>query len=374
MNSNRKRLGLYFVLLFLAITVTVTLRSIACIIGFDFETGYFTNKQLFGATLTTLLVSLFLLATYLIFGNPGKPKASFSTPATYIPTGVVCVALVYLLFELLSDLRNQADNQNARINIIITVLSIVLAVLSIGHFFLNAFITERASERRAYFSLGTICFLAFYAAKLYFDSSTPINAPNKITDQMAFLFAALFFLYEARISLGRERWRGYVSFGLIAALLSAYSSVPSLITYFVTGKTVSASVAESVTLLALCSFITLRLILVERLPEDKPSETVEKLRSFALMRQEEIRLSEKEAPESDEAQISIEELFTGDTQKNGDATEEGNAAISEGNAELDQKDTANTDEEDNAITQDTPEEILIETEKDEQTDEEDTSN
>ena len=72
---------------------------------------------------------------------------------------------------------------------------------------------------------------------------------------MAYLSAALFFLYESRVSLGRAKWRPYVSFGLIAALLTAYSAIPSLIVYAVNGYLVSNSIVESVLSLTLSFFI-----------------------------------------------------------------------------------------------------------------------
>ena len=136
---------------------------------------------------------------------------------------------------------------------------------------------------------------------------------------MAYLFIALFFLYEIRLSLGRERWKQYIAFGFMAALLSAYSSIPALIVYFAKGKTISLSIYENVLTLMFFVFITLKLLLASYLTEDKTSSVVEGIMKLSAERsaelekpteavEEAVAVNEEIAEEPDENQISIMDI------------------------------------------------------------------
>ena len=202
--DNKKRLITpYLWLLILGCAATVTLRTLLCLIGLDYKSGYYTNHSLAGAAVITLIVFCVLLFSYIFFAAPEKLRASFSTPHTYISSGIIGGALVFLsteiffrtpLIELFGDVSEYRNN--SRIYGWLIVICFVLSIVSAIHFFLNCHSTEIKSNARATASLATVLFFAAYAALLYFNRKTPINAPNKIVDQMAFLFSALFFLYE----------------------------------------------------------------------------------------------------------------------------------------------------------------------------------
>ncbi|MBR0449266.1 MAG: hypothetical protein IIX30_00435, partial [Clostridia bacterium] len=130
------------------------------------------------------------------------------------------------------------------------------------------------------------------------------NAPAKITDEMAYLFAAVFFLYETRISLGRGKWRAYVTFGLIAAQLAAYSSIPALIVYFAKGEMISNSIFESVLTFTLFLFITSRLGMVSTLTPDKPCDVAAAIDAKILAEEEKKR--EEDAARAREINIKVE--------------------------------------------------------------------
>ena len=152
---------------------------------------------------------------------------------------------------------------------------------------------------------------------------------NKLIDEMAYLSVAVFFLYETRLSLGRERWRGYIAFGFISALLCAYSSIPSLIYYFVKRNAISMSLYETALTLTLFVFITTRTLMTGDLIKDKISPKIQLLIDASDARSEEISanaITEAEA-ESTEACDEIENQITisdiADVEKNGeDVTEE----------------------------------------------------
>ncbi len=286
MNSKANKLKLYLPIALAAIFITATLRCIACLINLNYKTGYFEEKILINIAgyLTVGFCILFL--TYPFVTERGKKLvAQFASPQAYVPTGLVAVSLVFLSFNLLIS---SAAKGGSSISSALAVVLGLLGLVSIGYFVLNAFITSPPSSIRAAFGICTVAFLALYAAFLYFDTAAPLNAPNKIVDQMAFLLSALFFLYETRISLCRGKWSLYSTFGMIAATLCAYSSIPSLITYIVKGNTISNSVYESLFIFTAFIFITSRLIMSLGYNEDREHECVTLMRAHIEKRQEEI--------------------------------------------------------------------------------------
>lgn len=284
MNKNMKRMWIYLPILLLTIAVTVTLRTVALIRDLDPEVGYFSNKTIITVASIFLVSACVILFSYIFIGHKASLKASFSTPATYVPTGLVAAALIFLSGSLMRFARSEFVSGNKGAAGTLAIVGAVLAIGSIVHFFLNTFLTERKNEMRGYFALATIIFLAVYSCYLYFRTDTPINNPGKLTDQMAFLFAAIFFLYEARISLGREKWRAYCAFGMVSAALLAYSSIPAIITYFATGATPSTGIEENILSLALFIFILARLFLTVGLPEAKKNELIEAMDGYANKR------------------------------------------------------------------------------------------
>ena len=93
----------------------------------------------------------------------------------------------------------------------------------------------------------------------------------------------------------------YAAVGLAAAALCLYSAIPSLITYFVKGELISASLEENLLTLSLFVFITTRLAVVAILPENKETAGITALRTAAEERRREIK--------SDETQENIDDGF-----------------------------------------------------------------
>ena len=329
MDKRTQRLGVYMPILFLAILTAVTLRTVACLTDLQLDTGFFENKTVINIASYLTLGFAVLLLSYIFFAKKDeKLIPSFSSPATYIPTALVSVATVFFALDIIGSARGS-----------LKAFGIILGILgfaAVFHFILNAFITSDGSSARAALGLAAVVFIAFFAAYLYFDTTMPLNAPNKIIDQMAHLFAALFLLYETRISLGRAKWNLYIAFGLIASLMTAYSAIPSLIMYFVRGTVISASIYESAFLLTLFVFITARLIVAAYLPKDETCPFICKLKSFSEKRTNEIK--EKEEAERltyleimkrfSEVDAEEDDSFTEDEGLDESKPDEGDASIS----------------------------------------------
>lgn len=297
--------GIYLPFYIVTTLTAVVLRTIALFANFDIKTGYFTEKTLIGISDGIIIAATVFLFSYVFFSTRGlKLIPDFTSPATYVPTGLTVIATIFMLFSLLerslnileriAELKKSiyredlAQISSERLLLMLLVATAVFALLAIIHFALTALVESHSNSKRANFGICTVVFLALYSLYLYFSKDLPINAPNKALDQMAYLFAAVFFLYETRLSFGRERWRHYIAFGFIASAICAYSAIPSCIFYFASGHITANSVYELAMTLALFAFITSRLFLTGNLIEDKQSNASVALASASDSRDREI--------------------------------------------------------------------------------------
>ena len=93
-------------------------------------------------------------------------------------------------------------------------------------------------------------------------------------------------------------WRIYTTFGLIAASLSAYASIPAIVTYYVKDALVSSAsskslvtIEEYIVLFALFLFIVARLYVTISLHEEKENAFIKALASYAQDREERVKES-----------------------------------------------------------------------------------
>ena len=347
MNTNSKRLGIYLIAMLILTVAATTLRSIACVMNLDYSTGFFTNKSLITTADIIITVTALGMFSYLFVAPRISLIANFSTPETYVTTGALGVATAFLgarilsYVSIVSTYSQRSDNMLFRKNIMTLICAVcaILAFASILHHFFNAFITESKTEVRAYFALATILFLGIYAMIAYLDPSLAIGESTKTLRLTTFILASLFFIYEARISLGREMWRIYTSFGLVAAALSAYTAIPSIITFFVNNEVISyasrlslASIEESIFLLTISIFITARLIVTIKLYENNENAFIKAFGEYAGEREREIAISSSRYNEIFASkQLSIFDLYGGEiiVEEEDDAESETKAPIEE---------------------------------------------
>ena len=297
--------GIYLPFYLITTITAVVLRTVSLFLHFDFDTNYFSEKTLIGISDGIVIFSAVFLLSYIFFSARNlKLIPNFTSPLTYVPTGIASVAIIFMTVSLISKLSKTlnyikelkkysipsdlAKLPTQRILLAILIATSVFAFLSIIHFITTALIEQNSNAKRANFGICTVVFLALYSLYLYFSNDLPINAPNKALDQMAYLFSAVFFLYETRLSFGRERWRHYIAFGFIASLISAYSSIPSVILYLTTGRITSNSVYELAFTLALFIFITSRIFLTGSLIENKESKAAIAIMAASDVRDREI--------------------------------------------------------------------------------------
>lgn len=321
MRNKTRLLGTYLPFFILLLLGAITLRTIALINYFNYDYHYFTAK-----TVPKIADGLIALAAvfFIIYIIGVRKKISlipsFSSPANYIPSAALSAALI---FAAIRFVRSFVYSSSPIIRLLSLLLA-ALALLSIAYLFLNTAFIRAVSIRRATYGLSIILFLAVYLTYLYFDGSAPISSPVKTVDQLTYAFGAVFFLYEIRLSLGRQKWKAYIIFGFITALLSAYSAIPAMIVYFAKGEVISNSVYESILTFSIFLFIASKLMLVDNLTDENESQFITKLKEAAAKREEELNpkkeISEvteenNEQPDvPDENQISILEMKSDDTQ------------------------------------------------------------
>lgn len=327
MDTKQKKLNAYLFLFTLLAAVTVSMRTIASFISLN-GYGYYEGDLCTSANITVALGCLILFTYALVHRKDEGKVASFGGPLTYAPGAPLAICLV-----LLGASFFRRATSGALEKLLLPALGI-LGIASALYFLFAVLYEIKLCDLRAVFGMVCALFLILYAGFLYFDTALPINATAKLTDQTAFVLAALFFLYETRISLGQERWPLYTAFGFVSSLLCAYSSIPSLILYFFEGKIISNSIEESFTVFFLFLYIFSRTVLSLLLRSEKATPFMAALHEDAKRLADAVAangpLPFEPAPEKTEESLPKAEATSADeengeeagTDENEDATEE----------------------------------------------------
>ena len=327
MKSLKKRNQLNVFMTLAGVICAGALRTAAILTEWDPVYHYFSSNLLKGASEWVLAVTAVLLIAEALFNLRRRElKVSFSTPATYVPAGLFAAAALFAAPKLLGAyLELDAGSYSYGLTSVLLPIAAVLAVVSAIGVIVFVACSAEGNHIRAVFTLAISIFLALLALIRLMSNDVPINAPNKTVDQITLALCAIYFLYEARLCLGRERWSAYTAFAGIAALTCGYSSIPALIAYFAKGYTVSAGIYENLITLTLFVFITARLALTNSLPYDRECAVVKALSPLARERSSQIEAADRNFEElcaviekngaqgtatedRDENQISIEDL------------------------------------------------------------------
>ena len=299
-------------ILFLISTLAaVLMRAFACLTKLNYYTGYFSDSTLADAAGWTVASMTVILVASLAFQSERlELRASFRSPLVYIPAGVLAVAIFFLAADLIGRITEVGIVPIQKIlisaDLVTALLTIILAIGAVGFSAASALIPTVRSALRANLGMAAALFFASFAAHLFFRGGTPINHPAKIVDEMACLAVAIFLLFETRISLGRVNWKSYTVFGAISTIITAYASIPALITYLVKGETVSASIQQSVLLFAAFIFSASRLIHKMNLVADSPSGFATAIDAKEIAPEEAVQETVEE--EDSLPQLSIEDI------------------------------------------------------------------
>ena len=313
MKIKDKRLLLYLFAL-LAITIAaVVLRTVACFLDLDVASGHFKNGALFIVSASLVAFGVLGAVSYIFL--PGQRTRILSDchgALTNIGAGLLGGAFAFFAIDTLAWAFTGSATGMIKL---VLILAAVFAAVSIGFVFLYPTLGRRLSEIRGFAGLGAVCCLALYSIYLLLEPSLPLNVPARIVDQMAYISAALFFIGEVRLFLGREIWKLYTAFGMIAMILCAFSAVPALIYYFGNAYSVedythlSKSIAETALTLALFFFIAVRTFKVAFLNSDEPGPVAKTVSDIIDAKKEETAESIDQEGDN-ENQISIDDIIS----------------------------------------------------------------
>ena len=343
MKKTARLFGAYLPILLILLPAAVVLRTVACFNDMT-SNGYFDKKIIITAANVVITAAVILAFTYLAVAKKNaqlvyRPES----PLNFIPCALICAALFFVaIYALISAIPSIKDYlaippefraPKALLTPVISLITAFTAVISIPYFMFSAIWAKAKSILIANLGLAPLVFLCFMIANIYFDNGAPLNMPGKIVSLMAYISAAVFFLYEIRLPLGREKWRAYVCFGMICTLLCAYSAIPSIILCIAKPNSLNLlAINESEIILTLAMFIfaAFKLILSATLIEDKDSTVTQKVREFALARSATLeRRPEEEEPEeeitdseeneiTENEQIENQESFFGEAYDSND--------------------------------------------------------
>ncbi len=278
-HQRKNRVGFYLPLFFISAPIIVTLRTIAYLKDMN-EYGHFGGSSLvLAANITTAVFTiLFLLHTFSHHRNDSVPQEGFFNYSTYVPSGILAVATTFVVYELVASIVPvfkliSAGKATLSIASIITLVAAVMGIASVIAILLNILIENKHSQLKSLFGIFTVLFLALFSLNIYFDMSSAANVQQRSLTVLSIIFAATFFLFETRTSLGRSKWHAYVGFGLSSAILLYYASIPALVYYFVKRSIVpGSSIIQLLFMLALAIYITARVFLLAYAQEDEICE------------------------------------------------------------------------------------------------------
>ena len=187
MDTKQKKLNAYLFLFTLLAAVTVSMRTIASFISLN-DYGYYTGDLCSSANITVTLGCLILFSYALVHRKDENKVASFGGPLTYAPGAplAICLALLGISFF--------TRENNGQIEKLLLPLLGILGIASALYFLFAVLYEIKLCDLRAVFGMVCALFLVLYAGFLYFDTTLPINATTKLTDQAAFVLAALLLL------------------------------------------------------------------------------------------------------------------------------------------------------------------------------------
>ena len=313
MKIKDKRLFLCLLALSAITIAAVVLRTVACFTDLDVASGHFRSGALF--IVSASLVAFGVLSALAYVFLPMQRVALLSDchgALTNVGAGLLGGAFAFFAIDTFARAFSSNAVGITKLALIFTALS---AIVSVAFVFLYPMLGPRLSEIRGFAGLFAISCLALYSIYLLSDSSLPLNVPGRIVDQMAYISAALFFIGEVRLFLGREIWKLYTVLGMIAMLLTAYSAIPAIIYYFGNAYSVenythlSKSIAETALTLALFFFITVRTFKIAFLNSDEPGPIAKTVSDIIDSKQaESVESPDKQS--DNENQISIDDIIS----------------------------------------------------------------
>ena len=260
--KNRAKSPYLFYLIALPILAltTVTLRTIALLLGYEADIGRYANQTL------SLINGLLLLATVgilAILAHEMKEMLAFKPNYRDLPTvfSGSFTAVTLLFFGITLPLGTPTDNVYA---MILAVFSGLMAIAGASLFVLRIFDSETRGGRFAILNLPLAVLGVSYPLYLTFGNHLRINDPAAIMATVAWILIAFFFLGESRIALDRAKWALHTYVTVLAAIASATLSLPNIIYHIAQGEAILGNSEHDFVVLAIFLYTLARLFAIFR--------------------------------------------------------------------------------------------------------------
>lgn len=281
------KFGPYPLIAILLCVVACTLRTVATFLGVD-AFGYFEHSTLYKVSTWIIVASVvILLSLPLAYRKRRDALVEQTTPHTFLPSLMMGMLFLFFVGEGVFSLKGEYFIPT--LDKITFLLALGLGLVACIYFLSLAILESTMNDRKANLGMACVLFFGIYAAYLYLNTTVPRNAHIELSEEMTFIALMLYFLYEVRISLGKQRQTLYVTFAMIGGILCSYCVIPTLIYYIASGRLLASSLTSFLLLCGTLAFILLRLALFEKSPTDAPIPLVEQLMTVAKAREEEVR-------------------------------------------------------------------------------------
>ena len=202
--------------------ISVVLRSLNLFFFFDSELGYYERGAIL-PVVANLLLGLGS-AFFVVFGFAFFRKKPIEYKKTNIATATVCViSALFCLVLTVSDAVSVINGN--RFGLLFAALSFMS-----GLYFVCA-ATDLKPVYKIITGVFAIIRLTLMLGGSYFDQQVQMNAPDKVLFGLACVFSMLFIASELKVFVGTARSSVFTFSASIASLLSAASSLPSIIAY-----------------------------------------------------------------------------------------------------------------------------------------------
>lgn len=309
----RRILGIFLGLSFV-FAITASVIRIMALAFYEAEIGYYPLNFK-----PPIVLHYFLFATVLFFGVAGfylRGKISLRREKRgvlfYSSNALLGTALAaYALFYIPHFFQEQLVFSSVEFFLL---LSICLTLLGVFYCLQNCLSPEENTNKLLLLGLSLPLMCIMQILYEYFETSIPINNPNKLLDQFTLAFVALYMLFELRILFKQPRYAAQSSVGMIAFVFSFTASVPSIIYTFWHGAYLYRNAAHDVLMLGFALYIAVRLVRLLTSDNAEDDSTLARLLQEAERPTEALERREPLEEEIHEEQLTFDSLDTGTTE------------------------------------------------------------
>lgn len=261
--NNRAKKPYLFCLIALPIiaAASITLRTVALLIGYEADIGRYENGTL---SLINGLLLLVLAGALALFAHEMKEMLAFRPNYRDLPTlfSGVFAAITLILFGITLPI-----GLTRGVNLYAAILAVFSGVMALGGaavFVLRAFDGKARGGHFALLNLPLSVLGVSYPLYLSFAGHLRIGDPAASMATVTWILIALFFLGEARIALDRAKWALHTYVTVLTVIFSATLSLPNLVYHIARGAAILGNSEQDFVVLAILLYAMARLFAVFR--------------------------------------------------------------------------------------------------------------